>query len=151
MIARVLAIVALAFAMATGVQTWRLDRLERHVAEDRAAVAEQVAAAERRAREAEQLMADGARKAAQTYATQIARVRVDAVGARSELDRLRNAIGATGDAAQDAATAARGDDAARARLVVGQCAATLQALAATADTCESRLSGLQEWAKAVTQ
>jgi hypothetical protein len=34
--------------------------------------------------------------------------------------------------------------------VVGRCAATVQRLAEAADTCESRLTGLQEWARAVT-
>ena len=151
MIARSLAVVALAAAGVAGVQTWRIKSLQTDVAERQAEAAAEVAAAERRAREAEQLMADGARKAADRYAQQINKARTDARGALSELDRLRDVITAPRTAAEGAAAAAGTDDASRARIVVGQCAATLQALAATADQCEARLIGLQDWAKAVTK
>ncbi len=151
MIARALGVALLAAIVALGVQTWRITSLKADAAERERGIAEQLAVAEKRAREAEQLMAEGARKAAESYAKQIARVRTDADSARGELERLRDALGAPGDAAQDADAAARADDATRARVVVGQCAGTLQTLAAVADQCEARLSALQDWAKAVTK
>lgn len=151
MIARALGVALLAAIVALGVQTWRITSLKADAAERERGIAEQLAVAEKRAREAEQLMAEGARKAAESYAKQIARVRTDADSARGELERLRDALGTPGDAAQDAAAAARADDATRARTVVGQCAGTLQTLAAVADQCEARLSALQDWAKAVTK
>jgi tellurite resistance protein len=151
MIAQGLGAVALAFALLAGVQTWRIKGLQLAHAEQQAQLEKDRSEAIEKARAAEQLMADGARKAAGIYAQQINKVRTDADGARGELERLRDALGTPSDAAQDAAAAAGADDASRARIVVGRCAATLQAMAAAADTCESRLTGLQEWAKAVTQ
>ena len=151
MIARGLALAALFMTLAVGVQTFRLSALQQRVAADKLAVAQQIAVAESRAREAEQLMAQGARKAAETYAKQIAKVRSDATGARNELDRLRDALGTPRDAAQDAVAAAGADDAGRARIVVGRCSATLQTMAAAFDVCEARLTGLQEWASAVAK
>ena len=151
MTARLVALAFLVLALFAGVQTFRLSAWKQEAAQQKATIAADVAAAERRAREAEQLMADGARKAADTYAKQIHKARTDADGARTELERLRDTLGTPRDAAQDAAAAAGADDATRARIVVGRCAATLQAMAATADACEARLSGLQDWIKAVTK
>ena len=151
MTGRIVAAAFLALLVFAGVQTFRLSALKLEVATEKAAIAAEVAAAQARAREAEQLMADGARKAADSYAKQIARVRTDADGARTELDRLRDVITAPRTAAESAAAAAGTDDASRARLVVGQCAAAIQAMAATADQCEARLTGLQDWAKAVAK
>jgi hypothetical protein len=151
-LAHALGAALLAAAALAGVQTWRLHNLQTERAEERAELHAERADAEARARQAEQLMADGARKAADQYAKQITRVRIDADASRSELERLRDTIGVPArDAVQDAAAAAGADDATRARIVVGQCSASLQAMAATADQCEARLSGLQDWAKAVSK
>jgi hypothetical protein len=149
MMARAAGLLILVLLVALGVQSFRIGVLKQQIAADKAAVAEQIAAAERRAREAEQLMAEGARKAAATYAQHINRARSDADGARGELDRLRDTLGTPRDAAQDAAAAAGADDAGRARIVVGACARSLQAVAAAADACEAKLTGLQEWARVV--
>jgi DNA anti-recombination protein RmuC len=151
-IAQALGAALLAAAALAGLQTWRLHSLQTERAEEKAQLEADRADAEARARQTEQLMADGARKAADNYAKQINRVRTDADASRTELERLRDTIGVPSrDAAQDAAAAAGADDATRARIVVGQCAATLQAMAATADQCEARLSGLQDWARAVSK
>lgn len=151
-LAQALGAALLAAAALAGVQTWRLHSMQTERAEERAQLQAERADAEARARQAEQLMAEGARKAAQTYAQHIDKARAAAGSARTELDRLRHSLGTPPerDAAQDAAATAGTDDATRARLVVGRCAATVQRLAEAADTCESRLTGLQEWARAVT-
>jgi len=142
---------SLCLFVALGVQTFRVGALKQEAAEQKAALATATAAAEKEARTRELEMADSARKAAGIYAQQINKVRGDADGARSELARLRDALGTPRDAAQDAAAAVGADDASRARAVVGRCAAVVQRMAEVADTCESRLTGLQDWAKAVTQ
>jgi hypothetical protein len=146
-----LIVALLASIVALGVQTYRIADIKQEIAEDKATAATELAAAERRAREAEQLMADGARKAADQYAKQIARVRTDADGARTELERVRNLAPTSGDAAKDAAAAIGSDDATRARVVVGYLADFAAKASAAADTCEAKLTGLQDWAKAVSK
>ena len=146
---RVLLAMGLAIAVAAGVQTYRLKSLQTTVAQEHAALAQAKADAEARARDAEQLMADSARKAADVYAKNLARVRVDADGARTALAGLLNATGATGDAAKDSAAARSADDATRARVVVAECARTSQALAANLDEAEGRIAALQNYVNAV--
>lgn len=146
---RVLLAMGLALAVAAGVQTYRLQALKADVAQEHAALAQAKADAESRAREAEQRMADSARKAADVYSQHVARIRADADGARSALAGLLDAAGSTGDAAQDSAAAAGADDAARARFVAGQCAASLRQVAEAADSAEGRLAALQNYVNAV--
>ena len=145
----ILAVLLLAVGIGAGVQTYRLQSLQTEVAEEHAALAQAKADAESRAREAEQLMADSARKAADAYSKNVASLRVDADGARSALAGLLNATGATGDAAQDSAATRSADDATRARAVVASCSATVQTLAANLDETEGRLAALQNYVSAV--
>ena len=151
MTARLVALAFLVLALFAGVQTFRLSACKQEAAQQKATIAADVAAAERRAREAEQLMADGARKAADTYAKQIQKARTDADGARTELERLRDALAAAGPTPQDPTAAAGADDAARARFVVGQCVGVVQALGANLDRAEAQLTALQAWAKALSE
>jgi len=76
-----------------------------------------------------------------------------AAAADSELDRLRTLLATPTPAPQptppDPTAPARADDATRARAVVGQCAGALASMAATADALEARLSGLQDYVRAV--
>jgi len=146
---RILLAMGLALAVAAGVQTYRLQALKADVAQEHAALAQAKADAESRAREAEQLMADSARKAADVYARQVAKVRADADSARSALASLLDATGATGDAAQDSAASRSADDATRARVVVASCARTAQSLAENLDAAEGRLAALQNYVTAV--
>ena len=136
--------------LAFGVQTFRIGALKEEAAEKAAALATATAAAEKESRTREQQMADNARRAADEYAKNAARIRASADGARTELDSLRNTLAAAGAVPADPTAASRADEAARARYVLGQCFATVQALAATSDDIETRLSGLQDWARAIT-
>ena len=76
-----------------------------------------------------------------------------AAAADTELDRLRTLLATPTSTPQPTATdptpAARADDASRARLVVGQCAGALASMAATADALEARVTGLQDYVRAV--
>ncbi len=151
MITRALCAALLASAVAVGVQTWRLDAAQDALSEHREAAAVALAAAEQRARAVEQEWAANTRKAAQTYATQKARVRADADGARSELDRLRDTLASVPNAAEGAASAARADAAARLVGVVGECAAALATVAASADRTAEQLRALQAYAAGLQQ
>lgn len=148
-VASILAVLLLAVGIGAGVQTWRLQSLQTDVAQEHASLEKARADAESRAREAESIMAESARKAADAYSKNVARVRADADGARTALAGLLNAAGATGDAAKDSAAAAGTDDATRARLVAGQCAAALRQVAEAADSAEGRLAALQAYVQAV--
>lgn len=123
------------------------------VAEQRAAVESATAAAEALARQTEQQWAANARSAADAYTANLTRARAGADAARSELDRLRAAVAGTAAAAASGsasgpAAAGGSDGAAQLRIVVGQCAAALQELAGTADRCEARVKGLQDYVRA---
>lgn len=148
-ITSILAALLLAAGIGAGVQTWRLQSLQTTVAEEHAALEKARADAESRARDAEQLMADSARKAADAYSRQVSKVRADADGARAALAGLLNATGSSGDAAQDSAATRSADDATRARAVVASCAGTVQTLAANLDETEGRLAALQNYVSAV--
>jgi hypothetical protein len=76
--------------------------------------------------------------------------RAAAAAAGDELGRLRDALAAAGTPA-DPEAAGRADDAARARYVVRACAAELRHVAEAADACETQLTWLQDWVKAVTE
>lgn len=122
-------------------------------AEQRAAVESATAQAEALARQTEQQWAANARSAADAYTANLTRARAGADAARSELDRLRAAVAGTAAApasgsASGAAAAGGSDGAAQLRLVFGECAAALQAVAASADQCEARVKGLQDYVRA---
>jgi hypothetical protein len=151
-IARLTAGAFVALLIAFGVQTWRVDMAQEALEEHERIAARELMDAERRARAQEQEWADNARKAAQTYATQTARIRADAGGARDELERLRDTL-SSGDihAAEGAASAARADDLARTRIVAEQCANALVQVARAADDAEARLIALQRYVAGLTQ
>jgi hypothetical protein len=135
--------------LAFGVQTFRIGALKEEAAQQKAALATAQATAEKEAREREQAMADSARKASDAYQANVNRVRASADGARTELERLRDAIAAAGPAPANPASAAGTDDATRARFVVGQLANAAAQVSAAADACESRLSALQDYVKGI--
>ena len=142
-----LAAAAAGFGAAWTVQGWRFDaQLER----DRREHAQAVERAQAQARATEAEWASNARRAADAYANNAARVRADADRARGELGRLRDALSAasTGAPASAACAAGGADGTANAGVVVGECAAALREVAQAADACEQRLSGLQDWVRA---
>ena len=73
----------LCLALACGIQTFRIGALKEEAAEQAAALANATAAAEKEARAREQQMADNARRAADEYAKNAARIRASADGART--------------------------------------------------------------------
>lgn len=137
--------------LACGAQTFRIGALKEEAAAKDAALAAATATAEREAREREQSMADAARKASDAYQANVNRVRASADGARTELERLRDAIASAGPAPANPASAAGTDDATRARFVAGQLANVAAQAAAAADTCEIRLTGLQAYVKGIAK
>lgn len=144
-----LAAICVALFLALGIQTFRVGALKEEAAQKDAAIATATAAAEREARTREQQMADAARKASDVYQANVSRVRASADGARTELERLRDAIASTGPAPANPASAAGTDDATRARFVVGQLANAAAQVSAAADACENRLSALQDYVRGV--
>ncbi len=143
---RVLGAALAAAVFALGVQTWRLDSAQDALHEQERMAAAELIAAEQRNRAIEQEYAANARKAGQIYAAQSARVRADADGARSELERLRLAVDSGyPNAAEGAASAARADAAARLARVVNECSAALSTVAAASDRTAAQLAGLQAY------
>ena len=140
---------SLCLFVALGIQTFRIGARDEQIALMKADAAEAVAKQERENREREQQMAENARKAANDYAKNAARIRASADGARTELDGLRNALAAAGPAPDSPASAAGTDDATRARFVVGQLANAAATVSAAADACEVRLAGLQEYVRGI--
>jgi len=126
-----------------GYQKWAATRATKAATE-----ATERAAAEASAREAEQRFAKAAREAADAYAKNTATVRRSAAASRTELDRLRDALAAA--PAYSPAPAASGvDGGADARLMVRECAESLQEMAVATDLIETRLIGLQQWVRSV--
>ena len=126
-----------------GYQKWSATRATRAAVE-----ATERAAAEAAAREAETQFANAAREASSAYARNTSAARRAADAARTERDRLLDAIAAVPPAS--AASAACGtDDAAGLRKVLRACAGTVQDLAAVADEDANRLTSLQQWVKEV--
>jgi len=143
-----LALAAVTFAAGWGAaaRSYRTDIAELHALQ-----VEQQAAAERQARAAEQTMADNARSAADAYSKNLRRARAAVAGARTELDGLRDAVAAVPAcaAASPAGAASGADGTAGLRVVVGQCATALSQVAEAADACDARLSGLQDYVRAI--
>ena len=106
------------------------------------------AAAEASAREAETKFANAAREASSAYAKNTAAARRAADAARTERDRLLDAIAAVPPASA-ASSACGTDDAAGLRKVLRACAGTVQDLAAVADEDANRLTSLQLWVNEV--
>jgi predicted membrane metal-binding protein len=138
-----------------GVQRWQAKRHATAAAQATQAAQQQAAAAsaERDAREREHTAAEAARKAADAYSQNLRRVQGAAVAARTERDRLLIAADAAASApcaARTPGAAASGSDGAAAlRVVVGECATALSAVAEAADACDARLTALQAWAREV--
>lgn len=147
---RLLAAACLLLLAFGGLQSCRLQALQETQRAEQLAAAQARADMERQAREQERTYADNARKAADTYRTALARTQASAAAAGAELDGLRDALAAAGDAAPPAAAGRGADDAAAARGVVGECAGALARVAAAADACEARLSGLQYYVRGVS-
>jgi hypothetical protein len=104
--------------------------------------------AERNARAREQELLAAKQKAEEAYVEQKRKAAVAAAGAKSELDRLRDALAARGDATQDPSAQPRADGGTRLELeLLGSCAAALTQLAAEADRLEALVVGLQGYIK----
>ena len=84
------------------------------------------------------------------YAEQIKNTRTVAAAAGVGMRELQSALAGPAAAASASATA-RSDDAARARVVVGACAQTVQGLAALLDEREQQLLGLQAYVSAISK
>lgn len=153
--ALVLLLAALGMAAALRHQTRVLadQRAQTAAQAARADRAEATAAAEAAARASEAAIADAARRSADAYRARLAQTRRDADAVRDERDRLLDAVDATGPAAcaaGGAASAPGGADAAAGlQVVVRECAAALSRVAAAADDADARLSGLQDYVRAV--
>lgn len=126
-----------------GYQKWSATRATRAAVQ-----ATERAAAEASAREAETKFANAAREASSAYARNTSAARRAADAARTERDRLLDAIAAV-PAASAASAACGTDDAAGLRQVLRACAGTVQDLAAVADEDANRLTALQQWVKEV--
>lgn len=144
-----LAVVAFA-----GWQHWCLGQAVEREAEatQRATAAEANAAAQAAARASEAAMNEATRKAADAYRARLAQTRRDADSVRDERDRLLVAVDAAPaacPAGEGASAPGRVDGAANLRIVVRECVAALQEVAAAADVVEGRLSGLQDYVRAI--
>lgn len=114
-------------------------------------VAERTAAAlqaEQKARAKEQILNAAVADARSRYAIQVKNVHSVAGAAADGMRQLQQALAGPAAAASATATA-RTDDAARARIVVGDCARVVQKMAAVLDEREQQLIGLQEYVKAI--
>jgi hypothetical protein len=111
---------------------------------------EQALAAEQAAREQEQQLVAAKHKAEEAYVEQKRKAARAADGAKSELDRLRNAIAerGAGETCTDPSAQPRANAGARLEQeLLGHCAATLVELAAEADRLEAIVVGLQGYIK----
>lgn len=135
-------------AYVSGKQTvqaeWNLDIQQR---------TEQALAAEQAARNQEQQLVAAKQKAEEAYVDQKRKAARAAAGAKSELDRLRDAIASTDVAScPDPAAQPRANVGARLELeLLGQCAGALFEMANTADRLETVIVGLQGYVKNVCQ
>lgn len=108
---------------------------------------EQALEAERAARDQEQQLMAAKQKAEEAYVDQKRKAAVAAAGAKSELDRLRDAINDRGDSScTDPAAKPRANGITRLEQeLLGQCAGALTELAAEADRLEAIIVGLQAY------
>jgi hypothetical protein len=115
----------------------------------RATITDQALKAEQAARAKERDMQTANQKVSQNYESLKQATATAVVALDADRMRLQDSLG--GAAALSAESAARADDATRARYVVGQCAEALSKLAKSADATEDRLSGLQEYVNTVVK
>lgn len=111
---------------------------------------EQALAAKQAARNHEQQLVAAKQKAEEAYVEQKRKAARAAAGAKSELDRLRDAIAerGAGETCTDPSAQPRANAGARLELeLLGHCAAALLELAATADRLEAQVVGLQGYIK----
>lgn len=125
----------------------------KRAAAEKAAAVQAVAAAEQaKARAQEQAWTTATLEAADAYRSNLALAQRRAAAARTDRDRLLDAVAAAPSAcaaAPSAAAASGIDGAAALRVVVRECAAALQTVAEAADASDARLSGLQSYIKAI--
>lgn len=152
-LALLLALVGMAAALRHQTRVLADQRAQTAAQAARAERAEATAAAEAAARASEAAINDATRRAADAYRARLAQTRRDADAVRDERDRLLVAVDATGTGACAAGAAASApggaDGAAGLREVVRQCVGALAQVAEAADASESRLSGLQDYVRAV--
>lgn len=148
---RLVALAALLLGLAAG--CWKLYHTgyQAGVLETQATYQAQALEAERQARATERAKVIAVNQVETRHAQTKQAAAAAAAAADSELERLRTLLATPTPqpTSPDPTAAARADDAARARIVVGQCAAALAEMAATADTLEARLSGLQDYVRSV--
>lgn len=145
---------ALAAALAWGgVQHWRAGHqaTKRGDAEKAAAIHATAASEQAKARDREAALSEATRKATDDYRSKLAVAHRAAAVARTDRDRLLNATAAAPSCAAGAgAAAASGVDATAAfRIVVRECTNALQEMAEVADASNARLSGLQDYVRAI--
>jgi hypothetical protein len=116
---------------------------------DKAAAARQALEASQEARRIEQHRAREVQSAQSNYAARAVRDRAAAAGAAGELERLRDELAARDRAAAAPASTCRIDVAGAERELFGRCAAALAEVAAEADRVESKLTGLQDYVRAI--
>lgn len=125
---------------------------KRAAAEQAAAVQAVAAAEQAAAREREAALSEATRKAADAYRAELSRRAAAAAAVRADRDRLLDAVATTAGASAPgagASAASGADGAAGLRVVVRECAAALSQVAASADACDARLMGLQDYVKAI--
>lgn len=123
---------------------------KRAAAEQAAAVQATAAAEQAKAREREAALSEATRKAADAYRADLSKRTAAASAVRADRDRLFDALAAGPANAPGAGASAPGgiDGTAGLRVVVRECAAALSQVAAAADACDARLTGLQDYVKA---
>lgn len=107
--------------------------------------------AEQEARAREQELVAAKQQAEVKYVQSKKQAAVAALGAQSELDRLRNALAARDRATRQDATACPGAhaEAGPERDILGTCATELVRMAREADAIATRLTGLQQYVASV--
>ena len=123
-----------------------------YVAGQQAVRAQYVAAqlqAEKAARLREQQLIEEKQKAEAAYVDQKRKAAVAVSGARTELERLRDALAASSASEQTPASPRAADRAGLEQHLLGQCAASLVGMAAEADRLEALVVGLQGYIKNV--
>lgn len=105
--------------------------------------------AEKAARLREQQLIEEKQKAEAAYVDQKRKAAVAVSGARTELERLRDALAASSASEQTPASPRAADRAGLEQHLLGQCAASLVGMAAEADRLETLVVGLQGYIKNV--
>ncbi len=124
----------------------------RAAAEQAAAVQATAAIEQAKAREVEHKLNTAAQEAADAYRSTLAQAQRSAAVARTERDRLLDGIASAPGgcpAGPSAAATSGADGAAASRVVVRECSAALQEVAAAADTSDARVIGLQSYIRTV--